>query len=368
MKTEHKIYAGLGILAALGGGLWMTSQEKKKQIEKHSVTAASADMPSISVPKDDADKITKVELYTVDKDDKTKKSKVTLEKKGDDWQVTAPVTAKANASNVKSLVDNLKDLKVKEVIDRSAASYDQYELTDEKAVHVVAYKGDAKAVDLYFGKSGSRGQMARIGGKDGVYTTSGYSSYLYTREVKNWRETSILKFEDANAIGVEVTNKNGFFSFSKNGDKWSGSITKRDKDGKLNEKAEKEWKKFDEGKVKDLLRAFKGLNAEDFGDVAKDKAGSGVGEAEKEGGVVKIKLKDNAGELIIKVGKVQKGTSRWAWKDGGDTLYAISSWSADWATAEASKFEKSDDKKKDDKKNEPPPSPHGHDHGGGDGD
>ena len=32
-------------------------------------------------------------------------------------------------------------------------------------------------------------------------------------------------------------------------------------------------------------------------------------------------------------------------KEGGDILYAISSWSADWATAEASKFEKSDDKK-----------------------
>lgn len=348
MKTEHKIYAGLGILAALGGGLWMTSQDKKKQIEKHSVTAASADMPAISVPKDDADKITKVELTTVDKDDKSKKTKVTLEKKGDDWQVTSPVVAKANASNVKSLVDNLKDLKVKEVIDRTGASYDQYELTDEKAVHVIAYKGDAKAVDLYFGKSGSRGQMARIGGKEGVYTTGGYSSYLYTREVKNWRETSILKFEDANAIAVEVTNKNGFFSFSKNGDKWSGSVTKRDKDGKLNEKAEKEWKKFDEAKVKDLLRAFKGLNAEDFGE-AKDKAGSGVDAADKEGGIVKVKLKDNAGELIIKVGKVQKGTSRWAWKEGGDTLFAISSWSADWATGEASKFEKSDDKKKDDK-------------------
>ena len=75
----------------------------------------------------------------------------------------------------------------------------QYELTDDKGVHVVAYKGDAKATDLYFGKSGSRGQMARIAGKDGVYIAQGYSAYLYTREVKNWRETSILKFEDANA-------------------------------------------------------------------------------------------------------------------------------------------------------------------------
>jgi hypothetical protein len=354
MKTEHRIYAALVILAAGGVGVWVTSQNKQKQVAAHSATAASADMPTISVPKDDGDKITKIEVNTVDKDDKTKKTKVTLEKKGEDWVVTAPVNAKANTSNVKSLVDNLKELKVKEVIDRTGGSYDQYDLTDDKAVHVVAFKGGDKAVDLFFGKSGSRGQMARIGGKDGVYIASGYSSYLYTREVKNWRETAILKFEDANAIQVEVTNKNGLFSFSKNGDKWSGSWTKRDKDGKL-DKPEKEWKKFDEGKIKDLLRAYKGLNAEDFGE-AKDKDASGVDSAEKEGGVVHIKLKDNAGDLVIKVGKTQKGTSRWAWKDGGDTLYAISSWSADWATADHAKFEKSDDKKKDDKA---PPAPMG---------
>ncbi len=347
MKLEHKIYASLGILAALAGGLYLTIQDKKKVDAAHSVSAP-ADMPTISVPKDDADKITKIEVTSPDKDDKTKKVKVTLEKKGEDWDVTSPVQAKANASNVKSLIDNLKDLKAKEIIDHTGGSYEQYELTDDKAVHLVAYKGAEKAADLYFGKSGSRGQMARIGDKPGVYIAGGYSSYLYTREVKNWREMSILKFEDANAIQVEVTNKNGYFSFSKNGDKWSGAVTKRDKDGKLQKDPEKEWKKFDEAKVKDLLRAYKSLNAEDFGE-AKDMAASGVDNAEENGGVVHIKLKDNAGDLVIKVGKVQKGTSRWAVKAGGDTLYALSSWSADWATGDSSKFEKSDDKKGDKK-------------------
>jgi hypothetical protein len=353
MKTEHKIYAGLGILAALGGAYYLTNQNQQKQAAAHSISAP-ADLPTISVPKDDADKITKIEVTSPDKDDKTKKTKVTLEKKGEDWEVTAPVQAKANASNVKSLLDNLKDLKAKEIIDHTGGSYEQYELTDDKAVHFVAYKGADKAADLYFGKSGSRGQMARIGGKDGVYIAGGYSSYLYTREVKNWREQSVLKFEDANAIQVEVTNKNGFFSFSKNGDKWSGTITKRDKEGKLEKAPEKDWKKFDEGKVKDLLRAYKSLNAEDFGE-AKDRGDAGVDKAEETGGVVHIKLKDNAGDLVIKVGKVQKGTSRWAMKEGADTLYVLSSWSADWATAEPSKFEKSDDKKgakKEEKKDE----------------
>lgn len=348
MKTEQKIYVALAVLALAAGGLYATRKKQTEHLAQHSATAATADLPTISVGKDDIEKITKVELKNADK------SSVTLEKKGDAWEVTAPVSAKANASNVRSLLDNLKDLKLKETIDRTANTYGQYELTDEKAVHITAMKeGGEKLADLYFGKSGSRGQMVRIGGKDGVYIASGYSSYLYTREVKNWRETSVLKFEDANAIQASVENKNGLFSFSKNGDKWSGSYTKRDKDGKLEKKAEKSWERFDEGKVKDMLRAFKSLAAEDFGD---DKSDAGFDNAVNEGGVVKITLKDNAGDFTIKVGKVSKGSSRFALKEGGDgTVYVLGSWSADWVTGDKSKFEKPDDKKKDEKKEEPPP-------------
>ena len=79
---------------------------------------------------------------------------------------------------------------------------------------------------------------------------------------------------------------------------------------------------------------------------------------EENGGVVHITLKDNAGDITIKVGKTSKGTSRWALKDGVDILYAVGSYSADWATAEASKFEKGDDKKDDKKGGAPPMMPH----------
>ena len=270
------------------------------------------------------------------------KSNVTIEKKGENWEVTAPLSAKANAANVRSLLDNLKELKAKETIDRTASTYEQYELTDEKALHLVAYKDAEKAVDLYFGKSGSRGQMGRIAGKDGVYIVGGYSSYLYTREVKNWRETSILKFEDANVIQASVTNKNGQFSFSKNDDKWSASFAKRSKTGTLGP-PDKKWEAFDENKLKDMLRAYKSLTAEDFGE---DNADTGLDDAEANGGIIQIKLKDNAGDYTIKVGKVSKGSSRYAFKEGGDNIvYVLSSWSADWATADKSKFEKTEEKK-----------------------
>ncbi|WP_437299573.1 DUF4340 domain-containing protein [Sorangium sp. So ce426] len=341
MKTEHRIYIALAVLALLGLGVYFTQKKQKDELAAHSATAATADLPKVGVSKDDVEKVTKIAIKNADKSD------VTLEKKGDTWEVTKPVNAKANAANVRSLLDNLKELKLKEVIDRTSGTYGQYELTDEKALHVVAYKGEEKALDLYFGKSGSRGQMARVDGQDGVYVAGGYSSYLYTREPKNWRETSILKFEDENAIQVSVENKNGLFSFSKNGDKWAGTFAQRDKGGKLGAASAK-WEKFDEAKVKDLLRAFKNLGAEDFGD---EKSDTGLDAAASNGGIITIKLKDNAGDFTVNVGKIAKGSSRYATKEGGDgTIYVLSSWSADWALAEAKRFEKTE--KKDDKKGE----------------
>ena len=48
---------------------------------------------TISVPKDDVEKITKIEVKNAEK------GEVTLEKKGDAWEVVKPVQAKANAAN-----------------------------------------------------------------------------------------------------------------------------------------------------------------------------------------------------------------------------------------------------------------------------
>jgi hypothetical protein len=339
MKTEQKIYVALGVLAIAGGGLYLSKKSTKEQALTHSQTSSSADLPTIAVPKDDVEKVTKLEIKNADK------STVVLEKKGDEWVVVTPLKAKANSANIRSVLDNLKEIKTKESIDRGEAMYGQYELNDEKGVHVVAYKAAEKAFDMYFGKSGSRGQMARVSGKPGVFVVGGYQAYLYTREVKNWRETAVLKFEDANVVQTTVTNANGLFSFSKNDDKWSATFQARNKEGKLEGSSDKKWDKFEEAKLKDMLRAYKSLSAEDFADSGAD---TGLDAAEKQGGVVRIKLKDNAGDITVKVGNASKGTSRYALKDGGDgTIYVLSSWAAEWATAGKSKFEKADPKKDD---------------------
>src|SRR5689334_22972533 len=108
MKTEQKIIAAVAVLLVLVGAYVFSRNKEKKEEAAHTTTASSADMPPIALPKDDIDKVTKIKIKNADKSD------VTLEKKGDAWELTAPVPAKADQANVKSLLDSLKDLKLKE--------------------------------------------------------------------------------------------------------------------------------------------------------------------------------------------------------------------------------------------------------------
>lgn len=317
--TEKKIYVALGVLSLMAGGLYMQQRNVAEEMAKHAPGALVASLPDIKLSAEDAEQVTKIEIRNADK------GEVVLEKEGETWMMTKPVAYRAHQQNVKSLLDNLKELKLKDTIDPGDSQYATYDLDGEKSVQVTAYKGSDKALELHFGKSGSRGQMTRMGDQPGVYIAGGYSSYLYTREVKNWRDGEILKFEDANVVSVEIKNENGAFSFSKNGEEWTGSF-----------KGQK-FATLDGEKVKDLLRAYKSLNADDFADEKPD-AETGL---DKPVATVKLTLKDDGGTHALLVGATVGDTkTRYAKKPDGATTFVIGSWIADWATADKSKFEK----------------------------
>jgi hypothetical protein len=316
MKIEQKIYAAGGVLVLLLGGLWAVMKSAREEAMTHSQVTAQAALPEIKLAAEDADKITKIQIQNAGK------GEVVLEKQGDSWKLTKPVNYPANQANVKALIDNLKELRLKDSIDTGKAQYATYDLEDEKAVHVQLYKDATKAFDLYFGKSGSRGQMTRLTDKDGVYVTSGYSSYLYTREVKDWRDRDILKFEDTNVVSATITNENGVFSFSKNDDKWTGTFKGKPIPG------------FEVEKVKDMLRSFKTFTAEDFAD-GKSPADTGLTKP----ATVVLTLKDEGGTIKINVGNIATGSSRYAQKEGNPTIFVVNSFAGDWATAALSKFQ-----------------------------
>lgn len=333
MPTEKKLWIALAILAALGGAAYLQQKKQSSDLDAHSLEGAAQSLPKITVTDDDIKKIDKVELHRAADGDGGVAEDIVLVKKGEeDWALDKPTSAKANASNVKSMLDALKRLEVKELIDPSKDSYGKFKVSDDRALHAVFYKGADVALDAYFGEDGSRGQMTRIAGKDGVFAVKGYSSYLFNRDSKAWRDKTIFKFEEKDIVKVSLENEKGSYSFEKSGEDWKAKFGKSGA-------TPSDLEKFDKTKLETLLRAYKALSAVDFGDGKKPED---VGLA-KPSATLTFEAAGGAAKYVVQAGNVEGG-NRWAKKNGSDELFTISSWAGDWTAAEPSKFQKSDEK------------------------
>jgi len=359
MKTDMKLYVAAGVLAVLGGGLYLQKQSQKREEAAYTYDAVTANLPKISLTEEQTKAVDSITIQQPPGDGK-KPAKVVLTKKGDDWMLTEPLTAKANKSSVESLVDNLKELKVPELISSSKESYAQYDLTDEKSVHVTVKQGDKVVANLYFGQGGSRGQMMRIDGKEGVYAVKGYSSYLYAKELKGFRDLTVTKFEDDKVKTVSIENEHGQFEFVNTTEKKPEADKKDDKDapppstpaswsGKFKKAkggALANIERFDPSKVADLVRAFKSLTALDF---AVNRGPVDLG-FDKPVATITIVMEDGA-HKIIRLGKPGESSDRWVQLEGTSDYFTIANYTADWVTGDLEKYQKPDEKKKkDDKK------------------
>jgi hypothetical protein len=223
---------------------------------------------------------------------------------------------------------------VKELIDSGKTDYAKYKVTDDKALHAVFYKGKDVLLDAYFGEDGSRGQMTRLAGKDGVYAVKGYSSYTFNKDSKSWRDKTILKFEENDVVKVTLVNENGTFTFEKSGEDWKPKHAKP-------KGTPAELPKFDKTKLESLVRAYKALSAADFGD-GKTPADTGLAEPKA---TLTFEMKDG-GKQIVSLGSTAE-SNRWVTKSGSDEIWTVSSWAGDWATANEDKFQKTEEKKDD---------------------
>jgi hypothetical protein len=326
MSRDKLIIFGVVVLGLLGG---LVYQQAKKDESLGQPAASAAEFPTVSAP-DDVDKI------SVTNGDK---GEVILQKVADPtgtpsdggaptkWVLSKPVAVDANQQTVTDLLANLKALKVESHVNLKLDDdvRKDKQLDPVHAVHVIAWKGSDKKVDELFGKSGAAGELVIVSDKpNDVWAAKGYSAFLYTKEAKDFRKKDILHFEESEATAVEVTNAHGSFVFTKS-DKWAGTL------------GGKPIAHFDPDKVKDMLRAFQSLNAEDFGD-GKSLAETSLDKPEAK---VTIHVKNDKGATTseLLVGSVSTGTNRWAKRADDDTIYQITSFVSDWAMADAVKYE-----------------------------
>lgn len=322
-------------------------------------------LPRLALSPEQAAAVARIELDRPDDDDPTRRSTIVLERRGGAWLVTAPVRARASTDKVTSLLANLQDLRLSKRLDSGGDFYEHFDLTDAKALHVVARTAaNQLVVDFLAGKGSEQGQLVRLPGVPGFFALSNegphaYQGFLFTRDLRSWREAALLSFEEADVEGVEIENRHGSFRFRRaTGDPapgtggWIGTFAPRHSDGRSGA-VRPAWPRFDGSRVEEMLHAYHALTADDFGMPA-DLANAGVDDAERGGGVVRIHLVHAPRPLVLRVGAPAPTRSRFSiaggrWAVVGESAaeraddeapYVLSPWTARWATGDARSFER----------------------------
>jgi hypothetical protein len=332
MSRDKLIIAGVIVLGVLGALVY--KQQKTDEAIGAPMAGTAADLPTLSAPED----VDKLQITNGDKGD------VVLERvpdpKGTEsgdggaatkWVMTKPIASEVTQQVVKDLLANLKDLKADSKLNMKVDD----ELKKDKhldashGLHLVAWKDGTKKVDETFGKSGSVGQLVLVADKpDALYAAKGYSSYLYTKEPKDFREKTIFKYDDADVTDATLVNAHGTFAFKKDGEKWTGTLNKRPIE------------RFDPEKARDLVKTFKTLNADDFGD-GKSLAETGL---DKPDATLTIHTKSDGGKTYeLLVGKPGTGNDHYAKRADDEKIVQITSYLNDWANSDASKFQAASD-------------------------
>jgi len=328
-------------------------------------------LPRLGLSPQQARALARIELSRPGDDDPTRRSTIVLERRGDAWRLLAPVRARASADKVAALVANMQDLRLSRRLDGGTAFYERFDLTEAKALHVVAStSGGQNVVDFLAGKGSEQGQVVRLPGVPGIFALvnegpNAYRGFLYTRDLRGWRDPGLLSFEEPEVEAVEITNGYGSFSFRRRDPSfrhrdpaapepggWTAAFAPRRRDGALGP-ARRAWPRFDPSRVDEMMRAYHALAADDFG-VPADRANAGLEDAERTGGVVRIHLLHAPRPLVLRVGAPAPQRSRFAiagsrWATIGeaadsteddDAPCAISPWTARWAIGDPRLFER----------------------------
>ncbi len=184
--------------------------------------------------------------------------KVELTKAGQDWNITAPVQARADFSAVESIVTRLQSAQMKSLPAEQAADLKNYGLDKPVATATVGL-GSTRAT-LAFGKAGEGGDVyAKDVTRPAVVTVAADLLTDIQKNVSDLRRKDIFEFRSFNAKRVEVARGPETVVFEK--------VKGTGKD------ATEKWRRVspnpgdvDQSKVETLLSNLSGLRAQSFAD------------------------------------------------------------------------------------------------------
>ena len=146
----------------------------------------------------------------------------TLRKEGGAWQVTQPLTAKADESEVSGITSALGQMEVVRVIDENPATLNDYGLSNPRIQIDFKGAGDKDYRKLLVGDKTPTGSdlFAKRNDETKVFLISASQETSLNRTTFDLREKAILKFDREKVDGIDVTAGGKTMAVAKDGADW----------------------------------------------------------------------------------------------------------------------------------------------------
>jgi hypothetical protein len=199
------------VLAGLGAYIyfvtWKTPEDAGKKQEK--VFAALQ-----------SDKIDEIKVTSAAGD------ATTLKKEGGGWQVTQPITAKADESEASGIASALTSVEIVRVIDENPASLNDYGLSKPRIEIDFRGSGDKDYRKLFVGEKSPTGAdlFAKRNDEKKVFLIPAFQETTFNKTTFDLREKALLKFDREKVDSLDVTAGGKTLAVAKDGGDWK--ITK----------------------------------------------------------------------------------------------------------------------------------------------
>lgn len=146
----------------------------------------------------------------------------TMKKDNGVWQMTQPVTAKVDESEIGGITSSLSSIEIVRVVDENPASLNEYGLSNPRMAVSFKAAGDSEPRTLLIGEKTPTGAdlFAMRGSDKRVFLVSSQQETTFNKSSFDLREKVLLRFDREKVDGVEVTAAGKTLAVTKDGTEW----------------------------------------------------------------------------------------------------------------------------------------------------
>jgi hypothetical protein len=162
------------------------------------------------------DTVEELHISTVDGDS------TTLKRENGAWQMTAPMSTKADENEANAVAAALNGLEITRVVDENPSSLNDYGLSNPKIAIDFKVAGDKTPKKLLLGEKTATGadMFAKRNDEKRVFLVPAYQEQSFNKKTFDLRDKVVLKFDREKVDGITVSAGGKTLAFAKEGADW----------------------------------------------------------------------------------------------------------------------------------------------------